>query len=1235
MRRRRLLLLLAAFFAAVALAIMSLPWWLGLALRAVPERTGLTYGSYERIGYARFALSEVDYRRRNVRVTATRIEMDTPVLWSWRTWRGHARKVVVGNWRVDVDPPASVTPRTIDSGWIRLRTQLRRVADQLDRWLPDARAGSGVVRWPRGELTVASASWSQRALDVKTLAFRGQTADAHAALPASPDEVEIELRLAGSTNGLRVVSRGADVEGRLMWWDQTATVAARYAPAGWVPETAALRADNWTLAGERLKMGEQYSMVRGRGLVEWREGKFQVEVAASGEPAVGKKAPPLDVDVRGRGDLEAFTVEALRATVPGIRAILSEPVTVTRAGQLRDSAATFRLDVDFAQQPWFDAQGVARGEARVITRQGGAPAVDFRWEAQDVGALGISISSLVLPGRLEWPRVSVRGATLIGAMGERLEISGGWDFRSREILAATVNGTLRRNTLARWLPAQPEFESVDVRAEAAGPSRALRHAGSVAIASLTVPGMKPLRAEATWRGQGDVIENMTVDAGAAATRLRVTASANREAVRLTELELAQGGAMRVRLQEPATFRWKPSLQITDLHLAGPEGAIDAALTWGETGRIDFALRNVPSSWLADLVTLPGPAWQVTWLAVTGAWDHGPMMFSTVLGAQLQLGSGRSATVSLAGRGNENGLQIEALRAAEGADAIINAEGSLPIVLFPGRTPLVKIDPDAAVALNAATAPNAAFWQELATLTGFELKQPRMDARVRGTWRRPEGAVLLEAERIAVDPKRFSRPLPTIEALDVALHGRNDGILLERFALQVQGQSLRASGRLPMAERDWSALFKEPLAFARRGADVRLEIPDADVSAFTAHLPAVLAPKGRLHLDVRYQGGALDGNLRLTDAATRPIGPLGVLQEIEADLRLAGQTLEFRSVSAKSGGESVQLTGRIEMPGLNLSAAQAAAPDKQPRFDLALAGRNLPFARSTGLLVRGDLDLRLNSDAAGIERVSGTVKLRESLFLLDVRGLLPGGAASKARRPPYFAVETAPLSDWRLDVSLEGEQFMRLRTPLFNGIASARLHLGGTLGEPLAIGDVVIDEGRVRLPFAMFEVQDGRVMLTREQPYEPQLFVTATARRFGYDLRMEVTGQAAAPVLAFSSSPPLEHGQILLMVMAGESPKQEVTFTDQQRARKLGTFLGQSLLASFGGESENADRLSISSGEKVSRQGRETYDLEYRLNERWSVIGEYDEFDEYNAGIKWRVYEREGPPAGAATDEKKP
>ena len=133
----------------------------------------------------------------------------------------------------------------------------------------------------------------------------------------------------------------------------------------------------------------------------------------------------------------------------------------------------------------------------------------------------------------------------------------------------------------------------------------------------------------------------------------------------------------------------------------------------------------------------------------------------------------------------------------------------------------------------------------------------------------------------------------------------------------------------------------------------------------------------------------------------------------------------------------------------------------------------------------------------------------------------------------------------------------------------------------------------------------------------------TVRRLNYDLRMEASGPASAPSLMFSSSPPLESAQVLLMVMAGEAPHDEVTYSDRQRVARLGSFLGQSLLASFGGESEAGERVSLSAGENISRQGRETYGIEYRLSDRWSVVGEFDEFDEFNVGLKWRVFSKGG------------
>ncbi len=1223
--RRRFLLIFFALVAVVLLFAATLPLWLGVALRATPDRLGLSHGRYERLGYARFALHDVVYQRGNVRVTVDRAEADSPLLWFGRRLSDRPRHVVAGRWLVDVKPSvAKPPPPTTDSGWVPLQATLRRVADIFEKWLPTAEIGAGTVRWSTGEVTLASASWKQRVLLTKNLVFKATAIDGTAEFPAGKDEIKLSLRKVDSTDALAVKTAGSQVEGSLSWWDQPATVTARFGPRGWLPAQATVRAENWNVPAAQFKLGETYSRVRATGQLDWSDAAFRAEVSASSEPLAGNKAPPLDVQVRGRGDFQAFTLDAFRATAPGLSAVLTEAVTVERSGKFRDGAAQFRVEADLTKQPWFTARGLVRGEAQLFSEGGAAPAVAFKLNATDVAAEGVAINAIATSGRLQWPKLDIAEATLVGLAGEQLQARGGWDFKAKELSAATVSGTLRRQTLARWLPASPDFEWVKVSAAAAGPLATLRHEGEVSIDRLSFSGVKPLAASATWRGAAVALEKVSIRASAGTTTLAAEGASDRASLRLTALQLAQGGVERLRLAAPAAVRWQPALHVEEFNLVGPEAALDADVLWGPTGRAKLAVRNISSSWFTDLVALPGPAWRVSSLGLTGTWDRGPMTFSAVFGAAIALGQDRSAAINLSMRGDKDGIRLEALRAAEGNESIIHATGKVPVVLMPGGKTLVSIEADAPIAVEASTAPNAAFWQELATLTGVELKSPRVAAHVKGTWRKPEGDLRFDAERVAVDPKRFKQALPTVEAIHVEVLGGNDGVRLERFSLRVEGQEVRASGRLPIGEGEWAKVFKEPLAALRRGADFRLEIPDADISALARVLPAMLAPKGRMSLDVAYRAGALDGSLRLADAATRPLGPLGVLQEIAADIRLSGQSIELRSVQATSGGEAVQLTGRVELPALNLAGKSATAAASAPVFDVALKGTNLPFVRRTGLLVRGDLDLKLTTTPRGGEVVSGTVRLRDSLFLQDMRGLLPGGGAqSKSRRPPYFSVETVPINAWRLDVSVEGDQFMRIRTPVFNGIASMRFKLGGTLEDPLATGEATIDEGRVRLPFAPFDVQSGRVALTAEQPYEPQIAVAATARRFGYDVRMELNGAATAPVLTFTSNPPLEHGQVLLMVMAGESPRQEVSTTDQQRAAKLGAFLGQSLLASFGGDSENADRLSISSGEKVSRQGRETYDIEYRLNERWSVTGEYDEFDEYNAGVKWRVYSRDG------------
>jgi translocation and assembly module TamB len=248
-------------------------------------------------------------------------------------------------------------------------------------------------------------------------------------------------------------------------------------------------------------------------------------------------------------------------------------------------------------------------------------------------------------------------------------------------------------------------------------------------------------------------------------------------------------------------------------------------------------------------------------------------------------------------------------------------------------------------------------------------------------------------------------------------------------------------------------------------------------------------------------------------------------------------------------------------------------------------------------------------------------LRDSYYLSELGALVPGKVATTTRRPPYFSLEQPSLADWRLAVNVEGERFMKVRSPLFNGEVSANIKLQGTLKDPIALGDVRIDSGTVRFPFASLEVKQGLVSLSSQDPYHPQLSVTATSKQFGYDIRMSVTGPVDAPVIQFSSTPPLSSEQILLMVSAGEMPSGTFTLSTQQRAQTMALFLGRDLLSKLGVGDQAQQRLTIQSGEEISEQGRPTYRAEYKLNDNWSILGERDRFGDFNADFKWRFYSR--------------
>ena len=114
--RRRFLLILLGLVAALVVLVASVPLWLGAAVKLFGPSRGLTFASYERIGYSRFALRDVEYRRPGLLVAATRAEAETPLVWWWHRYRGRPEIITAGDWRVEVsrrDTPSTPASRSL------------------------------------------------------------------------------------------------------------------------------------------------------------------------------------------------------------------------------------------------------------------------------------------------------------------------------------------------------------------------------------------------------------------------------------------------------------------------------------------------------------------------------------------------------------------------------------------------------------------------------------------------------------------------------------------------------------------------------------------------------------------------------------------------------------------------------------------------------------------------------------------------------------------------------------------------------------------------------------------------------------------------------------------------------------------------------------------------------------------------------------------------------------------
>jgi translocation and assembly module TamB len=1188
------------------LALATLPWWFGAAASPVLRRWDITWQNYAADGYGRFRAEEIRYAHGSTTVIARGIEGSSPLRWLWPS----SREISVKTWSVEVKASTAAVagePATID-GLPALHTLLQKISVMLQRWLPRATVGAGEVNWPLGGLTLAGATWQEGVLTAQRVNFLGQNFDlqVNAAHPgvftAQADQPAQEARL-------QLEWRGDTVQGTGLYWNQPLTISATFPHAGWLPLAAEARAENWTVSSDRARLGALYTGLTGGGVITWRDQSFALSVQAKAEPKPGAKAPPLEGRIEARGDRSALTITALQVDAPFARATLSAPVVIGFNGDVRGESAQLAVDADLAKQTWVEASGKIYGSVAVT----GASLQEFSLTLEGAAWRGVTVQKVVARGTWQWPRLTLTELDLQLDATSRVQAAGVLDWQTRELAGVKLDAVVQPAWFARWLPAGLTWAGGEFHGTLQGPLAAPRHTGDLRLKQASVGPLKPFDLAATWRGEGAALGEFAADVAAQTSRVHLAGAGAATGLELREFSFAPAGTEVLALAAPVTVDWSPVWRIAGARLQGGNASLGLDATGGAAGSFALTAANLDKEWVHDWLDFRGPTWRVSELQATGRIVDQLLHFTATASGEIQLPDRPVAQVTLAASGDQEGVRLTGLKITEAGRVVTQVTGRLPVTLA-ATAPYLRVAETAPFELQADAQPESPLWAALGEPVGVTLAGASAQAQLQGTLQAPKGDLRVTVASLAVAAdSRWHARVPDVAGFALVASADRAQLRIDSLTAKVEGQEVRASAQLPMDDGRWRQLMSGAVGPVWREAEAHVEIPGADLAPLARRLPEFFAAQGRLvaKLDLT-RGGNVGGTLRLTGAATRPLPALGVIQEINTTINFSGRAATITSFSARLGGEPVDLQGKVSLPA-----------EGDPQLDLHLTGKNLPLVRRAGLLVRSDLDVRARS-SGDVTTVSGLVTLRDCLVLSDLADVLPTGLRGVRRQPPYFSVEAVPFSRWPLAVEIRGPAAIRLRTPFFTGTASAHFNLGGTLGEPRAVGEVTVEDGRIFFPFATFTVQNGVLRLRTADPFHPDLQVNAISRRHNYELRLEATGAPEAPVLVFSSNPPLGAGDVLLMVMAGQIPANEATGTPGTgglRLTQLGAYLGQGIYRGLGGSGEN--RLEIVSGERVSRQGRETYEVVYKLGEKWSLVGEYDEFDSYNGGVKWRIYTQEG------------
>jgi translocation and assembly module TamB len=1205
MRRRgakRLLIWIGALLSIAILLLLTLPIWFPWVLRPIAAQYGLAWRSYQRIGYARFALGEVTFTNQSIRVRAQRVELPVPTAWFISD---HRPLAAVENWELVTQSKPPTTQQRKRSVHAVAR-QVQSIVAGVQHWIPAASLTNGAVIVEGERLTLQQAAWRDTNVTAlvrhvrltNSLVIRASTS------AAGPWAISIEAGTIRASADVIPTSSNIAVKGTVTTGTNRIAFTADFAPDGVLPRTGSIDAPGFAIELPKLP-----ARVAGSAIARWNDPMFEINLAGSLVPRE-TQLPPVQFALQARGTTNQAEVSRLEISGPGLTANLSRPLTVPFRGE--QPSAMLSVEADLSRQPWTNLTGMIRGQITFLPATNRFPRTEFAVSGTNISAYRVRAKSLAATGLVVWPRIELQQANVEFGETGRATLSGHADLEQKTLGHVELNAT--GSAFERWIPTNVGVRLQSVHATAQGPFTNLIYVVEAAGKAATNRWLNETHVELKARGNSRTIGEASLNVQASDSIASMTFSAvigdATNQVKVDQLNFRRGTTDVLRLEEPAILSIGGNatpfrMQTTPLRLRGNDRllSVSANIEWPRRGVVACEIRNLQSQDFAAFLSTNLHALNIKTADAHVRWDDGPLLGHARLDGNYTIGEQFHASCEIAAL--ESGVDITNLLVWSEAAPVIYARGILPVRVQPAGPTQFEAIPEREIDVLVGTERDPTFWERIGKLTDVKVVNPEIQGRISGPWNAPKGQINATIAKLEI--ARTNAAIPPITDVRLSAQLGRQLIQIPELHAKIEGQPLRFSGQLPLRNK---ARLKDIPDWTNGTGHLLIE--SAAIAPFARYRPELLAPVGELDAEITLGAGNITGHVTITNATTQPVGNFGALRDISARLDLNGRVVKLTEARARLAGEPVLASGFINF--------QSNSVRNLPPFQVNVVATNVVLVRNPETVIRSDLDIALINSSTSAPVVSGTVLLRDSFYLSDLESLVPGSVAQPERRPPYFSVEAEPLASWQLNLNVTGREFLKLRTPFLRGTVSTDFRLHGTLREPIASGEARMSSGVVEFPFGSLSVKQARSWLTPEQPFLPQIYLTASAKRYAYDVTLEVTGTADKPLIHFSSVPSLTSEKIFLMLTAGELPRDEITFSTEQKAQRFAVFVGSKLLNSlgFGGTSE---RLTIRSGEEISESGSQTYDVEYKLTDRWALVGEYDRFNDFNVSVKRRIFSR--------------